>query len=241
MFLKYVFSTCTVHSDYLLGTKGFWHAFVQFGESAQISVCIEWWKLCKICIQATPAVWMRSRACPVRKHFSNYQCIHTSFLQSIGLQTTCSLRSPVLKTWFNHVFARTSPLYSTVRAPVFGRHQFFGTSEHYGKAHGILLSGWMNYNYTACRWFPTSSNSFILPSQSWQIRFESYWLHCSKYRKLVLLRYTPLQIIYNLTCTKNMFPLVVHWEYVWTPRMLFVVKRLTASGFFSQQIHISKL
>ena len=28
---------------------------------------------------------------------------------------------------------------STVRAPVFGRHQFFGTSEHYGKAHGSLL------------------------------------------------------------------------------------------------------
>ena len=30
---------------------------------------------------------------------------------------------------------------STVRAPVFGRHQIFGTSEHYGKAHGSLLSG----------------------------------------------------------------------------------------------------
>ena len=29
----------------------------------------------------------------------------------------------------------------TVRAPVFGRYQFFGTSEHYGKAHGSLLSG----------------------------------------------------------------------------------------------------
>ena len=27
------------------------------------------------------------------------------------------------------------------RAPVFGRHQFFGTSEHYGKASGNLLSG----------------------------------------------------------------------------------------------------
>ena len=64
----------------------------------------------------------------------------------------------------------------TVRAPVFGRHYFFGTSEHYGKAHGSLLSGWMNYNYTACRWFPTSSNILILPSQFWQIRFESYWL-----------------------------------------------------------------
>ena len=61
---------------------------------------------------------------------------------------------------------------STVRAPVFDRHQFFGTSEHYGKVHGSLLSGWMNYNmYTACCWFPTSSNILILPSQFWQIRF----------------------------------------------------------------------
>ena len=56
----------------------------------------------------------------------------------------------------------------TVRAPVFDRHQFFGTSEYYGKAHGSLLSGWMNYNYTACCWFPTSSNILILPSQFWQ-------------------------------------------------------------------------
>ena len=77
----------------------------------------------------------------------------------------------------------------TVRAPVFGRHQFFGTSEHYGKAHGSLLSGWMNYNYTACCWFPTSSNILILPSQFWQIGFESCWLHCSKCQILVLLRY----------------------------------------------------
>ena len=77
----------------------------------------------------------------------------------------------------------------TIRAPVFGWHQFFGTSEHYGKAHGSLLYGWMNYNYTACCWFPTSSNISKLPSQFWQIRFESYWLHCSKCRILVLLWY----------------------------------------------------
>ena len=78
----------------------------------------------------------------------------------------------------------------TVRTPVFGRHQFFGTSEHYGKAHGSLLSGWMNYNnYTACCWFPTSNNILILPSQFWQISFESYWLHYSKCWILVLLRY----------------------------------------------------
>ena len=48
----------------------------------------------------------------------------------------------------------------------------------------------MNYNYTACCWFPTSSNILILPLQFWQIRFESYWLHWSKCWILVLLRYT---------------------------------------------------
>ena len=84
---------------------------------------------------------------------------------------------------------------STVRAPVFGRHQFFGTSEHYGKAHGSLSSGGMNYNYTACCWFPTSRNILILPSQFWQIGFESYWSHCSKCRILVLLLYFPIQAI----------------------------------------------
>ena len=88
--------------------------------------------------------------------------------------------------WRNNCFVHSD---CTVTAPVFGRHQFFGTSEHYGKAHGSLLSGWMNYNYTACCWFPTSSNILILPSQFWQIRFESYWLHSSKCRILVLLRY----------------------------------------------------
>ena len=51
----------------------------------------------------------------------------------------------------------------------------------------------MNYNYTACCWFPSSSNIIILPSQFWQIRFESYWLHCSKCRILVPLRYSLLR------------------------------------------------
>ena len=88
---------------------------------------------------------------------------------------------------------------STVRAPVFGRHQFFGTSEHYGKAHGSLLSGWMNYNYTACCWFPASSNILILPSQFWQIRFESCWLHCSKCRILVFLWYLTLWTMQSIT------------------------------------------
>ena len=56
----------------------------------------------------------------------------------------------------------------------------------------------MNYNYTACCWFPTSSNILILPSKFWQIRFESYWLHCSKCRILVLIRYPSFMITCNL-------------------------------------------
>ena len=91
--------------------------------------------------------------------------------------------------WFFFFFFLHTCLLSIVRAPVFGRHQFFGTSEHYGKAHGSLLSGWMNYNYTACCWFPTSSNILILPSQFWRIGFENCWLYASKCRILVLLRY----------------------------------------------------
>ena len=90
---------------------------------------------------------------------------------------------------FCSVFFTWGNAKSTVRTPVFDRHQFFSTSEHYGKDHGILLSGWINYYYTACCWFPTSNNIFILPSQFWQIRYESYWLHCSKCRILVLLWY----------------------------------------------------
>ena len=59
------------------------------------------------------------------------------------------------------------------------------------KSPWSLLSGWMNYNNTACCWFPKSSNILILPSQFWQIKFESCWLHSSKCRILVLLRYIP--------------------------------------------------
>ena len=111
-----------------------------------------------------------------------------------------------------------------VRAPVFGRHQFFGTSEHYGKAHGSLFSGWMIYNYTACCWFPTSSNILILPSQFWQIRFESCWLHCSKCRILVLLRY-----MYSYDSNKEMVRWM-NWEWlkgcsVWTMKDKYLFKR----------------
>ena len=92
------------------------------------------------------------------------------------------------ENYFELLFSSSIVAMSPVRAPVFGAHQFFGTSEHNGKAHGSLLSGWMNYNYTACCWFPTSGNILIIPPQFWQIRFESYWLRCSKCRILVLLQ-----------------------------------------------------
>ena len=95
----------------------------------------------------------------------------------------------ILNLWRRFEFAITCT--KILRAPVFGRHQFFGTSEHYGKAHGRLLSWWMNYNYTGfvvtgflhLAIFHTS-----ITVLDWQIRFESYWLHCSKCRIVVFLR-----------------------------------------------------
>ena len=67
---------------------------------------------------------------------------------------------------------------------------------------------WMNeFNYTACCWFPTSSNILILPSQFWQIRFESYWLHCLKCRILVLLWY--ITFIHTMTISND----VVHHSF----------------------------
>ena len=112
-------------------------------------------------------------------------------LTEVGVKTPHGLDSNIFVSGFHlNVELHTC----TVRAPVFGRYQFFGTSEHYGKTHGSLLTLWMNYNYIACCWFPTSSNILILPSQFWQIGFESYWLHCSKCRILVLLRYSVVDI-----------------------------------------------
>ena len=92
----------------------------------------------------------------------------------------------------------------------------FGTSEHYGKTHGSLWTGRINYNYTACCWFPTSSNILIFPSQFWQIGFESYWLHCSKCRILVLLRY-----------------LCVHMQYAWTSSICIALSLCQKSNLVS--------
>ena len=113
---------------------------------------------------------------------------------------------------------------SNRQAPVF---------QHYGKAHGSLSSGWMNYNYTACCWFPTSSNILILPSQFWQIRFESCWLHCSKCRILVLLRY-----FYNTHNTlQGMSLCTVRKERLWRNTVqVHDVIEIIRTGKFSKQI-----
>ena len=43
----------------------------------------------------------------------------------------------------DYIYILTSCKFDSKATPVFDRHQFFGTSEHYGKAHGSLF-GWMN-------------------------------------------------------------------------------------------------
>ena len=114
----------------------------------------------------------------------------TSFSAPLG-----GISSSVLSVFFTDKFAlsqsdaRISVAYNSCQWKTLTKRLMKCPPEHYGKAHGSLLSGWMNYNYTACCWFPTSSNILILPSQCWQIRFESCWLLCSKCRILVLLQY----------------------------------------------------
>ena len=79
-------------------------------------------------------------------------------------------------------------------------YQFFGTSEHYGKAHGYLPDYHyddMNYNCTACCWFPDIQQYFgntpitVLTNQ---VLPENCWLHCSKCRILVPLLGTQKQV-----------------------------------------------
>ena len=129
--------------------------------------------------------------------------------------------------WLVTMLLPCTSILCTVRAPVFGRHHFFVTWEHYRKAHGSLLSGWMNYNYTACCWFPTSSNILILPSQFWQIRFDSCWLYCSKCQILVLLWY--IRLISKSLCiiwgTGSLLVLILFIPFlifVWSNSTIFV-------------------
>ena len=81
----------------------------------------------------------------------------------------------------------------------------------------------MNYNYTACCWFPTSSNIVILPSQFWQIRFESCWLHCSNCRILVLLRYSLNVIIVNVIVIVINFYIVYLSLYWWLRFCIYIL------------------
>ena len=162
-------------SDFWINYRG------RLGCKSLPNVC----RICKIFFKK----WRAPRSQTSRHDRSPARSIATSFNVNWAAELVAHAhRTRVFNCFFNNQWANKC-LSSTVRAPVFDRHQFFGTSEHYGKAHGSLLSGWMNYDYAACCWFPTSNNIWILPSQFWQIRFESYWLHCSKCRILVLLRY----------------------------------------------------
>ena len=74
--------------------------------------------------------------------------------------------------------------------------QFFSTSEHYGKAHGSFLDEWIIIMLNVAG---LSCNISILPSQFWQIRFKSCWLHSWKCRILVLLQYFTAIISYLLS------------------------------------------
>ena len=58
----------------------------------------------------------------------------------------------------NHMYRKGI---SIRQAPVFRQIRALGKSPS-----EYSLSGWMNYNYSACCWFPTSSNILILPCQS---------------------------------------------------------------------------
>ena len=115
----------------------------------------------------------------------SYFCIYKS--NQLGLKKN-SFDSRNFGFWGKKTIEKRT---CTVRPPVFSRHQFFETPRSISeKPLWSLLSGWMNYNYTAYCWFSTSSNILIVPSQYyWQIGFESCWLHCSKCRILVLLLY----------------------------------------------------
>ena len=83
-------------------------------------------------------------------------------------------------------------LLSTVRAPVFGRHQLSASQSITEKSMEVYyLDEWIIITLHVAG-FLLSSNILILPSQFWQISIESCWLHCSKCRILVLLRYSCL-------------------------------------------------
>ena len=96
------------------------------------------------------------------------------------LQLNSQLNSPGVSFW---LYRRLSNMLETVKDNVEYRT---GTSIRQAPVFRHLRALWkspwkfviwmneFNYNYTACCWFPTSSNILILPSQFWQIRFESY-------------------------------------------------------------------
>ena len=119
----------------------------------------------------------------------NFDCYRKKMWHYLGARFVSIIHwYDKLKKWYE-AYCKLAISFQYRKGTSIQQAPVFGTSEHYGKANGSLLSRLMNYNYTACCWFATSNNILILPSQFWQISFESYWSHCSKYRMLVLLRY----------------------------------------------------
>ena len=145
--------------------------------------------------------------------------------------------------WEYHWVLITSVLVNSTVVTYMYMHYHTGTSirqapvfQHFRalrKSPWSLLSGWMNYNYTACCWFPTSSNILILPSQFWQIRFENYWLHCSKCRILVLLQYLYPSLNFDITmCTISIILAEMFCKrFFWSLYILYFVVEKISSKF----------
>ena len=138
-----------------------------------------------VCNHASPSVSSWKHSIPRIGHKMEVPCKGETHPLHVKEPITFYRR---VKTWCGAPALNTinrAPWKSST-LPVFGRHQFFGTSERYGKPHEIYYRDeWIIITLHVAG-FPASSNILIFPSQFWQIWFESCWLHCSKCRILVL-------------------------------------------------------
>ena len=120
----------------------------------------------------------------------------------VQFPVNCNFQSPLYffclrKFWNQSMYMYTCTCKGTNirQAPVFTTPQSITEKPSWKFIDLIWMSFFdpkMNYNYTACCWFPVHPARililliFIMKLQycfhhsSWQIRFESYWLHCSK-------------------------------------------------------------
>ena len=149
--MKQLMPFCTMLKLVLAGLKTFYHKKMLSVESQKGINAIQ---SCNLLINGSRLYLLRSKRM-LTVHHIFCRAIAPFWFSICAVLTGFKINNTLLA--LNRQYAYSY----TVRAPVFGRHRFFGTSEHYRKAHGSLLSGSMNYNYTACCWFPTSSNILI--------------------------------------------------------------------------------